>query len=93
MTDESTQMHVVFTGHVQGVGFRQTAVQIARSFAVTGWVRNLPSGEVEMVAEGSRTACSDFLAEIRQRMFDYVNDIRCQWNPATGEFDHFQVRY
>lgn len=93
MTDPQTQMHVVFSGHVQGVGFRQSATQIARSFPVTGWVKNLPSGEVELVAEGTKTACSDFLAEIRQRMFEYINDVQCHWRDASNEFEHFEIRY
>lgn len=93
MTDESTRMHVVFSGHVQGVGFRQTTTQIAKSFPVTGWVKNLPSGNVEMVAEGSKATCGDFLAAIRDRMFEYINDLDCQWGKATNEFEHFEIHY
>lgn len=93
MTDESTRMYVVFSGHVQGVGFRQTTIQIARSHAVTGWVKNLPDGNVELVAEGTKSACSEFLASIRQRMFEFVNDIDCQWKTPSNEFDHFEIHY
>ena len=93
MTDESTQLHVVFSGQVQGVGFRQTTVQIARSHPITGWVKNLPSGNVELVAEGTKTACSEFLAAIRDRMFEYINDIDCQWLNASDEFEHFEIHY
>ncbi|PQO42247.1 acylphosphatase [Blastopirellula marina] len=93
MTDESTRMHVVFSGHVQGVGFRQTTVQIARSHPVTGWVKNLSNGNVELVAEGTKSACSEFLASIRQRMFEFVNDIDCQWTAPSNEFDHFEIHY
>ena len=42
--------HVFFTGRVQGVGFRFTAKQIAAGFEVSGWVKNLPDGRVEMLA-------------------------------------------
>jgi len=45
--------HYVFTGRVQGVGFRMTAVQCARGLDVSGWVRNRPDGSVEMEAQGS----------------------------------------
>ena len=41
-----------FSGHVQGVGFRYTTRSVASRFAVTGYVRNLPDGRVELVAEG-----------------------------------------
>ena len=93
MTDESTRMHVVFSGHVQGVGFRQSATQIAKSFPVVGWVKNLPSGDVEIVAEGTKTACSDFLASIRDRMFEYINDVECHWTEPTNEFETFEIQY
>ncbi|MBL8829940.1 MAG: acylphosphatase, partial [Planctomycetaceae bacterium] len=43
---------VLFHGRVQGVGFRVTTRSIAQRFAVTGWVRNLPDGSVELLAEG-----------------------------------------
>ncbi|MHC2070696.1 acylphosphatase [Bremerella sp. T1] len=93
MTDASTRMHVVFSGHVQGVGFRQTTTQIAKSFPVVGWVKNLPSGNVELVAEGSKSACSDFLAAIRDRMFEYINDLDCQWSDSSGELETFEIHY
>ncbi len=93
MTDASTRMHVVFSGHVQGVGFRQTTTQIAKSFPVVGWVKNLPSGNVELVAQGSKSACSDFLAAIRDRMFEYINDLDCQWSDSSGELETFEIHY
>lgn len=86
-------MHVVFSGHVQGVGFRQTTTQIAKSFPVVGWVKNLPSGNVELVAQGSKSACSDFLAAIRDRMFEYINDLDCQWSDSSGELETFEIHY
>ena len=48
--------HVVVTGHVQGVFFRETARRRAQSAGVTGWVRNRPDGAVEAVFEGEREA-------------------------------------
>ena len=93
MTDASTRMHVVFSGHVQGVGFRQTTTQIAKSFPVVGWVKNLPSGNVELVAQGSKSACSDFLAAIRDCMFEYINDLDCQWSDSSGELETFEIHY
>ena len=42
-----------YSGHVQGVGFRATAYSIASGLAVTGYVRNLPDGRVQLVAEGA----------------------------------------
>jgi acylphosphatase len=59
---------VYYSGRVQGVGFRATAASIARGHAVRGWVRNLPDGRVELLADGPPAAVEAFLAEIRDEM-------------------------
>lgn len=55
---------VIFRGRVQGVGFRYAVKQLARSFDVSGWVRNLPDGTVEMQTVGERDEVAAFLGEI-----------------------------
>ncbi|MHC4721051.1 MAG: acylphosphatase [Planctomycetota bacterium] len=57
---DSTAKHIVFTGRVQGVGFRFTALDIANRYNLTGQVRNLRDGTVEMVAQGSSDDISKF---------------------------------
>ena len=60
---------VYYSGEVQGVGFRATAVSIARRHpAVKGWVRNLGDGRVELLADGPDDAVTDFLQAIRNQM-------------------------
>ena len=56
--------HLYYRGHVQGVGFRYTVKQLAAGYEVTGWVRNLADGRVEMLVRGERTQVEDFLAAI-----------------------------
>lgn len=64
---------VYYSGHVQGVGFRATAVTIARGHPeVRGWVRNLPDGRVELLADGPEEAVAAFLAEVRDRMAGHI---------------------
>ncbi len=58
----STQ--VLYSGHVQGVGFRYTVKQIAKGFDVTGWVRNLPDGRVELQATGAPRELAAFIEAI-----------------------------
>ena len=58
----STQ--VFYEGNVQGVGFRYSVKQIAKGFDVTGWVRNLPDGRVELQASGEGAEVSAFLEAI-----------------------------
>ena len=58
------RLHVRVAGQVQGVGFRWYVREEARRLGVAGWVRNLPSGEVELFAEGE----SDLLSELARRV-------------------------
>lgn len=84
---------VVYRGHVQGVGFRYTAQGIARRYDVRGYVRNLPDGQVELVAEGAKDELVAFLDDVRERMVRYIRDQRVDTQPATGEFATFEIRY
>ncbi len=87
-------MHAVFSGTVQGVGFRYTVCNLASGFAVTGFVCNLWNGEVELVAEGEEAVLSDFLREIRNsQLRRYIANDRVTWESASGEFDRFGVLY
>ena len=54
------RMQIFYSGHVQGVGFRYTAKTVAAGFEVTGTVRNLPDGRVELIAEGAREELEAF---------------------------------
>ena len=64
---------VYYAGLVQGVGFRATAVSIARRYPVRGWVRNLADGRVELLADGTEETIETFLADIRDRMTEYIS--------------------
>jgi len=59
-------MRVIYQGRVQGVGFRYTCKDIARGYEVTGRVRNLADGSVELVAAGEAAEVEDFLREIAE---------------------------
>lgn len=91
-THPSDRRTVQYRGHVQGVGFRYTAQKLARSRAVTGYVRNLPNGNVELVVEGDREAIDSLLSAIDERMAGYISDRQMTKGPATGEFDGFDIR-
>ncbi|HYO07386.1 MAG TPA: acylphosphatase [Tepidisphaeraceae bacterium] len=82
----------IFIGHVQGVGFRYTAQDVARGFDVTGYVRNLPDGRVELVAEGEREQVGQFLGALGQRMDGFIKRRLDDDAPPTGEFSDFSVR-
>jgi acylphosphatase len=82
---------VLYAGRVQGVGFRYTTQALAANYVVAGYVRNLPSGEVELVAEGEDSAVEVFLAAVARRMAGYISDTTVQDIAPTGQRG-FQIR-
>jgi acylphosphatase len=82
---------VHYTGRVQGVGFRATAEHIAGRYPVTGYVRNLPDGRVELLAEGARPDVEAFLAAVRSRFAGHIAAESADWRAATGQFTSFDV--
>jgi acylphosphatase len=82
-----------YSGRVQGVGFRYTARNIAMRFNVTGYVRNLPDGRVELVMEGPREEIEQMIAAIADRMSGHIRQVDTSILPANGEFSHFQIRH
>jgi acylphosphatase len=92
-TANHARLHATVSGTVQGVGFRYSTLDMARRLGLTGWVRNLPDGGVEVVAEGERPAL--------ERLRDYLNRgptgarvsrVDASWATATDEFKTFAVR-
>lgn len=87
-----TERHtVIFTGHVQGVGFRWTTQRLAGQFAITGWVRNEPDGAVRLVAEGTHDELTRFVAAIEAAMRGHIAEKRVERSRPTGEFDRFGI--
>jgi acylphosphatase len=84
---------ILFSGHVQGVGFRYTAQGLAKQFDVRGFVRNLPDGRVELVVEGHEREIQRLFAAIQERMSSFIRQVTSSTMPATGEFQDFSIRY
>ena len=84
---------IYFAGQVQGVGFRYTARRLATRYAVDGFVRNLPDGRVELVAEGLPAEVGAFVDDLRRTMQSYVRDCDIHRAPASGEFEGFEIRF
>lgn len=85
--------HVLYSGRVQGVGFRYTTKNIAMRHDICGYVRNLPDGRVELIVEGPDEEMDQLLAAIKERMSGYIREINATTHPATGEFSHFHIRH
>ncbi len=83
---------VYFAGHVQGVGFRYTALQVAREFEVAGFVTNLADGRVHLEVEGVPAEVEAFLASVRERMHGHVRKVERQASTRTAQFAGFSIR-
>jgi len=92
--EAATERHeVYYSGRVQGVGFRYTVRWVAKRFAVTGFVRNLPDGRVQLVAEGRPDELRRFLDAVDAEMGHYVVDHQEQAGAASGRFQGFEIRF
>ena len=84
---------VLYSGHVQGVGFRYSACRIAQGHTVTGFVRNLDDGRVELIAEGASDELDRLLAEIASAMSGYIHKTQIVTLPATGQYRSFTIAH
>jgi len=82
-----------FSGRVQGVGFRYTVQALAKSFpSLRGYVRNLPDGRVELIAEGDEAEIAGLLERIHQKMEGLIKNRADFDSPPTGEYKDFSIR-
>lgn len=87
------RLHIWVAGRVQGVFYRASTVALAKQLALTGWVRNLPDGRVEIVAEGEEESLQKLLSWCRQGPpAAQVTAVESLEEPATGEFQRFVQR-
>ena len=85
-------MRVFYSGHVQGVGFRYTAKTAAAGFDISGIVRNLSDGRVELIAEGDRGELEAFQDAIRGAgLAGFIRGERVSWAETKNEFHGFEI--
>lgn len=82
----------IYSGRVQGVGFRYTAQRVAGGFPINGFVRNLPDGTVELVAEGTEKDVAGFLAVVAQQMDGCIAAAQQSDQPPAG-YQGFHIRH
>jgi len=86
------RLTVLYCGQVQGVGFRYTAKTVATGFELTGTIRNLADGRVELVAEGRRDELEAFHAALRDAgLAGFIRGEKVDWSDATNEFRGFEI--
>lgn len=92
--NEVKAIHLWVSGDVQGVGFRAYTAAMARNLKLTGWVRNLPNGQVELWAEGPEEA----LRALWRAVYDgppaaSVEQVQGGWVTPTGRYATFSITY
>lgn len=86
------RLQVFYSGRVQGVGFRYTAKNVAMGFEVSGIVRNLPDGRVELIAEGLKDELEGFQQAIRESgLGSLIAQEDATWVEAKNEFRGFEI--
>jgi acylphosphatase len=91
---DKARVHVFLSGRVQGVAYRYFAEKLANSLSVTGWVRNLRDGRVEVLAEGDRPDVEGFLERLRDGpRLARIDGVEIEWGEYTGEFAAFEVAF
>ena len=91
MTGESA--HIVVSGLVQGVGYRYFVFGKAGEFGLTGYVRNLPDGRVEVAAGGPRAMIGELVAALRiGPRAARVSGVSLEWVELSEHFERFEIR-
>ena len=86
--------HLFYSGQVQGIGFRYTAERLALELGLTGWVKNLPDGRVELVCEGPKEKIELLIERIpKSNLGPHIRKAVCEWETPTNEFDDFRVEF
>ena len=86
--------HIFVAGRVQGVFFRDHTQRWAISLGLTGWVRNLMDGRVEVLVEGNKEKIQNLLGKLKQGPpLSRVNELEVEWEDHRGEFEVFRITW
>ena len=88
-----TTERILFSGQVQGVGFRYSVRILARRHPVQGFVRNLTDGTVELVAQGSSAAINALLADVQESFRSHIRRFDRETTTTNETFEGFEIRF
>lgn len=83
---------IYISGHVQGVGFRYTTLQVSREFELSGYVKNLFDGRVLIEVEGAKKEVDGLIAALHERMHGHIRTVERIVKPRAPEFQGFVIR-
>lgn len=92
-TMDQTAKHIVFIGRVQGVGFRFTTFDIANRYKLTGLVRNLFDGSVEMIAQGPSDDIDGCIRDIEESFAGYIRETKIEEIPPSTQYEGFKITF
>lgn len=84
---------IIFVGHVQGVGFRFTAHRVANRHRLTGFVRNLPDGTVEVLAQGAASDIDECIQDIQDSFAGYIRETKIEEVPPDPNHKEFRITF
>ncbi|MEM4311695.1 MAG: acylphosphatase [Nitrososphaerales archaeon] len=94
MNSEKVRAHIYVNGVVQGVFFRSHTKSLANKLNLKGWVRNLPDGRVEILAEGDKDSVNKLIQWCyRGPIGARVDNVEYRFEPYKGEFKNFLIIY
>ncbi len=85
--------HIIFSGSVQGIGFRFTAFNIANQYQLTGFVRNLPDGTVEMLAQGNPDDIANCIRDINESFPGYITETTIEEATPNPQHKTFKITF
>ena len=89
-----TQAHIIVSGMVQGVGYRYFVCKNARKMELTGWVKNLMSGEVEIEVQGPKGLVEAFIRELwTGNAWATVRNVELNWGEYRGKYNGFDISF
>lgn len=83
---------VTYTGRVQGVGFRYQSTYLAQFFKIRGYVKNLATGDVELVCEGEEDQVEEFLSQVATHLKRYIKEINAV-EVESQNYTSFKIEY
>ena len=87
------QVHLVISGKVQGVFYRASCQEVAQRLDLAGWVRNLPTGQVEVLAHGEKEKIEKFIEWCKKGPPGAkVGEVKIKWQNNPNKFVQFEIK-